>query len=179
MRLFLAIELPKKIKQQITESLKKIQLEYQDYHWVETDNFHLTLVFIGERKEYQSIAKKIKDALYDQEKFYLYSQKVDLFMNSKIVIYLGFNREKKLENLVEKIKKSLNFVSEKKFIPHLTLARCRIPSKQQYFHLRKKLNKLNIEIEFPVKKVVLYQSILATGRPVYKKLDQFPLIDIK
>lgn len=171
MRLFLAIDLPGKVKRQLDEQLKEIKLEYPQFTWVSKENFHITIHFYGEINKVSKMIERLKNILYDQQSFYLYSTSIDLFMNAKIVIYLNFRREKKLEELEEKIgEKSV------KFIPHLTLARCRIPSKQQYFVLKKRLQKLNINISFPVKKIILFESILGGKKPTYKKLLQIPLI---
>lgn len=177
MRLFLAINLPTKIKKQIDEQLTDIKLEYPDFKWVTSDNFHITVHFFGEREYNDKLKNRLSNILYDQEKFYLYSTDVDLFMRNKIVIYLNFRRERKLEKLVKKI--SINFINNpkdiKRFVPHMSLARCRIPSKQQYFVLKKRLKKLNIDINFRVNKLTLFESILG-DKPVYKKIQKIPLI---
>ena len=178
MRLFLAIDLPKEIKKSLNKQLTNIRLNYPQFSWVGEDNYHITLYFFGETDRVEAIVKKLKDILYDQESFYLYSLGTDLIMRSKIVIYLNFQRERKVEQLEKKLRE--NFYQEHqsryKFIPHLTLARCRIPAKQQYFVLKKKLAKTNIDIEFPVRKIILFQSILNRHKPQYKKIEEFPLI---
>lgn len=178
MRLFLAIDLPEKVKKQLESQLGEIKQIYPDFNWVPWENFHITLHFYGERDDWEKIQEQLKKALFDQESFYLYSTNVNLFINQKIVIYLEFRREKRLEELVDKIKKTLpaGFGREKKFVPHLTLARCRIPSKQQYFVLKKKLSKLDINICFPVTKVTLFESILGGKRPEYKKRGEIYLL---
>jgi len=176
MRLFLAIDLPVKIKKDLSQQLSQIKKEYQDITWVEPENFHITLHFFGEISNYKKIIEKIEEAIYDQDRFYLYSLNVNLFINHKIIFYLGFRREKILEKLVDKIKSSLLIFDKKKFIPHLTFARYRIPSKQQYFVLKKKFSRLNIDINFPVNKIILFQSILTMKKPLYKKIAIFNLI---
>lgn len=178
MRLFLAIDLPASVKEKLEENLKTIRQRYPEFAWVPRDNFHITLHFYGERNDDKMIVKQLKTALFDQESFYLYSSNVNLFINKKIVIYLEFEREKKIEELVKKVRTTLGekFKQEKKFIPHLTLARCRIPSKQQYFVLKKILKKLTINISFPVKKVILFESVLGGKKPVYKKRSEIKLL---
>ncbi len=177
MRLFLAISLSQKTKKLLSEQISRLKLDKPDFQWVSQENYHITLFFYGDINDLEKIKKELKNILYDQESFHLYSAKVDLFMTNKILIYLGFRREKKIEALEEKIRRKLgDFQKEVKFIPHLTLARCRIPSKQQYFVLKKRLSKLNIEIDFPVKKLTLYESILAGKQPNYKKIEEFTLL---
>lgn len=178
MRLFLAVELPKKVKEELNIQLKGIKKEYPQFIWVDPENFHLTIHFFGERNDVDNIKKKIKDIIWDQASFYLYSFILDVFVNNKLVIYLTFYREKKIEELAEKIKSNFdgNLVVDRKFIPHLTLARGPRSSKQQYFALKKRLEKTNIDISFSVKKVVLFESILIGSKPVYKKLAKFNLL---
>ena len=178
MRLFLAIELPTLIKKNLEKELTIIKNLYPYFNWVSWENFHITLHFYGEIEDEDRIKKNLKEALFDQESFYLYSNKVDLFINKKIVIYLGFRREKRIEQLVDKVRKTLSqgLDKEKKFIPHLTLARWRLPSKQQYFVMKKRLKKLKINISFLVKKIVLFESILGGKKPIYKPIETIDLL---
>lgn len=178
MRLFLAVELPDKVKEELEKQIEKIKKEYSQFTWVTSENFHVTVHFFGERNDPDRIKKRIKDLLWDQTSFYLYSFEADVFANHKLVIYLTFHREKKIEQLAEIIKTNFdgNSVSERKFIPHLTLARGPRSSKQQYFVLKKRLSNINIDITFPVKKVILFESILEGKKPIYKKLASFNLI---
>jgi len=177
MRLFLAIDLSQKIKKELAEKISQLKLDKPDFQWVSQKNYHITLFYYGETNDLKKIKKELRDIFYDQESFHLYSAKVDLFMTKKILIYLGFYREKKIEKLEEKIRRTFgNFQKEVKFVPHLTLAQCRIPSKQQYFVLKKKLSKLNIEIDFPVKKLTLFESVSGNKLPVYKKIEEFSLV---
>ncbi|MCL4364127.1 RNA 2',3'-cyclic phosphodiesterase [Patescibacteria group bacterium] len=178
MRLFLAVELPEKVKQQLDTQLEKIKKEYPQFIWVTPENFHVTVHFFGERYDADKIKKKIKDLLWDQTDFYLYSFGLDVFVNHKLVVYLTFHRQKKIEELAETVKSNFdgNSVSERKFIPHLTLARGPRSSKQQYFVLKKRLEKLPVDISFPVKQLVLFDSILTGKKPIYKKLASFKLL---
>ena len=177
MRLFLAIELPDKIKDQIDLGLTEIKKQYQDYRWVPKEKYHITIEFFGETEKFEMIKKTITDLIYDQPSFYLYSTDVDLFINKNIKMFLNFRREKKLETLSEIIKQKFNIEVKNniKFIPRLTIGRTRISSKQQYFVLKKRLKEIMVNVEFPVKKIILFDSI-STGTPIFKKVAQFPLI---
>lgn len=178
MRLFLAVELPDKVKKELNSQLQGIIKEYPQFNWVSEDNFHVTIHFFGERNDIDVIKKKVKDLLWDQTVFYLYSFEPDVFVNNKLVVYLTFRREKKIEELGERIKSNFdsNIVNNRKFVPHLTLARGPRSSKQQYFVLKKRLAKINIDISFPVKKLTLFESILDGRKPIYKKLGSFSLL---
>ncbi len=176
MRFFLGIDLPKIVKQNLSEQIIVLKKKFSDFTWIDNENFHITILFLGAVDDVKKIKEKVKSALYDKSHFYLYSYRTDLFMKEKITIYLGFKRERKIEDLTETLKVALGFVNDKKYIPHLTLARCRIPSKQQYFVLKKILGKQRIEIELSVKKIHLFESILTGKRLTYKKLASFSLL---
>ncbi len=178
MRLFLAIEIPQKIKEKLEKQLFFLKKQYPQFSWVDKDNFHITIYFFGERDDVDKIKNKIKDLLWNQFVFYLYSFNLDIFVNHRLVLYLNFYREKKIEELAALIKNNFDSYnkSNQKFIPHLTLARGPRSSKQQYFALKKKLNQKKINISFKVDKIVLFESILTGNKPIYKKIASFSLI---
>ncbi|PIQ72170.1 RNA 2',3'-cyclic phosphodiesterase [Candidatus Roizmanbacteria bacterium CG11_big_fil_rev_8_21_14_0_20_35_14] len=179
MRLFLAVDLPVKVKKQLDGQLENIKKEYPQFNWVSVENFHVTIHFFGETNKVEQIKKRIKDLLWDQTGFFLYSFAADVFVNHKLVVYLTFRREKRIEKLAERIKSNFraNSVSERKFVPHLTLARGPRSSKQQYFVLKKRLQSLQVDISFAVKRIILFESILDGRRPIYKKVISFKLLN--
>lgn len=170
MKLFLAVDLPKKVKISLEEQILPFKKEYPQFEWVSVENYHITIHFFGEVDNVEKLQKDLEGCLFDKESFYLYSYGADLFINSKIVPYINFRREKKLESIAERV------IGEGRFVPHLTLARSRIPSKQQYFVLKKRMSKLEIDISFHVKELVLFQSIIGGKFPVYKIVKRIPLL---
>lgn len=180
MQLFLAIELTTEIKEQLHEQLLPLEREYPQFIWVPKTNYHLTIEFFGEVEYPEALKRKIEDLLYDQDEFYLYAQGLDLFMSTKITIYLNFMRQKELEGLVDKVRNDfVTATPRKKFLPHLSLSKYKIPSKQQYLALKKKLERFEVDLEIPVKEVVLFQSLLGNRFPEYKKIAAFPLLPKK
>ena len=176
MRLFLAIDLPTASKKKLAEQLEKLMNDYTNFTWVPPENYHITLYFFGEISNVEKIKKKVEEAIFDVESFRLYSIGADLFIKNKILLYIYFKREKKAEALESKIKNIFQIKDKKKFIPHLTIGRYKVPSKQQYINLKKKLNQLTITIDFPVNNVYLFQSNLSQGKSIYKKIATFRLL---
>lgn len=170
MRLFLAIDLPSKVKAEIEEQIAPLKKEYPSFTWIPPKNYHITIHFYGEVKDEKKLVERLKTQLFDKERFHLYGGELDLFMNDKIIIFLKFYKEKKLLMIERELAASKNF------IPHLTFSRCKIPSKQQYFVLKKRLSKINVDISFPVKELILFQTIPNGQFPHYKKLSKLPLI---
>lgn len=179
MRVFLAIDLPKPIKKKIFHLTETIRNKYPNYSWVREENYHITLYFFGEVGEdkIEEIKAKIENGIWEIKPFYLYSRSVGVFSNKKHVLYIDFYREKEIEKLVKKLEKIFNTEAKRKnqFISHLTLARGKRSSKQQYFALVKKLKQIKININFFVKKIILYQSIITAEKPIYKSLFEFSL----
>src|SRR3989338_511497 len=99
MRLFLAIDLPKKAKKQLEDNLFSLKKEYADFNWVSEKNYHITLIFFGEIQNPEKIIKTIEKEVYDIDPFYLYSSDAGLFLNKKVVLHINFRREKKLEKV--------------------------------------------------------------------------------
>jgi len=178
MNLFLAIEPPEEIKQLISEKLKVLKNTYKDFNWIEPKNYHLTIHYFGIVEERKELIKKIKDLIYDQKKLYLCTRGLDLFMRNKINIYVDFYRSKELETLEKTIHQGFNErdITGLNFVPHISVASCRIPSKQQYFLLKKKLENTEMDCEFAVEKLFLYESVLDNSAVNYQKLEEFSLL---
>jgi len=170
MRLFLAIDIPNKIKVEIEEQTAPLKKEYPQFTWIPKENYHITVHFYGEVKDEKKLIERLKTQLFDKEKFYLYGGELDLFMNEKIIIFLKFYKEKKLLAIEKEL------ADKKDFIPHLTFSKCKIPSKQQYFVLKKRLEKIEVDISFPVKELTLFETIPNGQFPHYKKLASLPLL---
>src|SRR3989338_5685823 len=175
MRLFLAIDLPPHIKQVPQNQINPIYRDYPDFNWTDPKNYHITLHFFGGVDNVEKTKKDIEEAIFDIPNFYLYARSAGMFIGQKIVLYISFEREKIAENIAKKMRNKFHLQNDEKFIPHLTIARSKIPSKQQYLHLKKKLSKLSIDFEFPVKKIYLFNSIFSGKKPEYKKIAVFNL----
>lgn len=177
-RTFLAIDLPEKVKKSLANQLELLKKLYPQFSWVYPEDYHITIYFHGEVVSIDKTINRLKDIIFNVDKLYFYSTNLSLFINSKIIIYLNFKREKNLENLVEKIENSFKMEkpgNNKEFVAHLTLARAKIPSKQQYLVLKKRLSKTFIDLEFAAHEITLFESFLGGRKPHYEKKAQFTL----
>ncbi|MBI5122368.1 RNA 2',3'-cyclic phosphodiesterase [Candidatus Roizmanbacteria bacterium] len=177
MKLLLMIELSDKTKKEVTNQLSDFKKTYPQFQWEPSDKYHITVYFFGEINDQKKIIDRLEKVLYDKESFYFYSTSVNLFIHHKITIHLNFRREKKIEKINNNIKETFK-ISENsvKFIPHLTLAHYKIPSKQQYFVIKKRLAKVIVDVSFKINKLVLFESILSGSQSVYKKIHTFKLL---
>jgi 2'-5' RNA ligase len=175
MRLFLAIDLTQEARDSLNEQIEVLYREYRQFHWTPKENYHITLHFFGEVDNYKELVPKIEEALFEVRPFHLFPFEFDLFIQKKITLYLGFHREKRIEQIVKNVRDVFAPDEKTKYVPHLTIARYKIPSKQQYLLLKKKLLNLPIDLMLEVKKVTLFESINAGKFPIYKKLHSFKL----
>lgn len=171
MRCFVAIDVPDEIKRKIGEIQK--DLNRSGIKLVEPENLHFTLKFLGEISE--SKAEEIKQRLKEIEfqKFSIELAGVSGFPNLKYlrVIWIGTTSEKisELAKLIDKRLSSIGFKEEKKYVPHLTIARVkRKPSIEVIKFIEKyKSEKFG---NFLVQEFSLKKSILTKSGPIYTNL---------
>ncbi len=178
MRLFLAIELPEAAKKRYAKELQILHKDYPYFQWMDPARYHITLFFFGELESSAELEKQIEQLVYeaDCKPFHLFGFAADLFMRGKLLIYANFHTCKPLQDLVFFMKPKLKLYEEMdQFIPHMTIATYKIPSKQQYLLIRKKLQQMRFDVEFPVADLVLYEAATEEGKSVYKEVRRFPL----
>ncbi len=175
MRLFLAIDLPKETKESISQQVEAFKKEYPYFRWVDESRFHITLHFFGNSRDPDRLKNQIEEAIYDVEPFQMYSGEADLFMKNTIIFHLMFQRNRTLEKLVAQVREKFQTGNTMKFVPHLTVARYRIPSKQQYLLIKKKVQRLNIEVDFQVTQITLYNSVIESEKPLYETIAKIAL----
>ena len=159
MKLTLKIELSEEIKQQIVDQLSDFRKQYPQFQWEKIENYHILVHSFGEFLDKKSAMSKLETALFDKNLFYLYSFEVALTIGNNIVLYLDFRREKEIERISESIKGLTSTMeSSEKYTPRLILAKYKIPSKQQYFVIKKRLSNINVDLSFNVSKLSLFEG---------------------
>ncbi len=187
MRVFIAID----INDQIRAGLGRLQKELSgkagigksDVKWVETDNIHLTLKFLGEIKDEQvvDVCKIVKDVAGRHSSFELAVESVGCF-GGKIarVVWVGLgegcDRLLELQNDLEQQLASAGWPpEEREFTGHLTLCRARNPNagiKLAATIERYKNFKLGT---IAADSVCVYQSQLTPSGPIYAVLGNYTL----
>lgn len=186
MRTFIAIPIPQDIREMALGIRNNLEAIGADVKWVEEENFHITMKFLGEVD--QDLVNNIYVHLNTiSENFHSFALKVKgigFFPNANQprVIWLGINGELDKANLLgEKIDTYLieeGFEPEKKRSFHLTLGRIR--SKKGQKDLLNEVYKLNKVIKsksFLVNKIDFMESKLTPQGPNYILHKSFWLKD--
>ncbi len=181
-RLFVAVEFPKEIKQAIANIQKTCSLTGADVKWVEPENIHLTLKFLG-----SFISGKISAANEEILKQFSGQNKIETELSglgcfpslSKVrIIWIGLeDKDNKLASIADKLDGIFTqFGVEKedrRFQPHITLGRVR--SNKNLLALIEKINEANKNfnrINFTVNNITLFESKLSSSGPTYSIIHQ-------
>ncbi len=159
MKLLLKIELSDKTKKEITDQLSDFKKTYPQFQWEPVENYNILVHSFGEFSDPKMTISKLEIALFDKKIFYFYAYEVNLKIQNKITLYLDFRREKEVERISKSIKEEFQIVQgSEKYVPRLILANYKIPSKQQYFVIKKRLPNLEVDISFKVNKLSLFEG---------------------
>lgn len=180
MRIFVAINIPENIKNNIVSVQEDLKKSNANVKWVEKNNCHITLKFLGEIEEkiMPEIISEIKSEIKEFNSFDASFYGLGMFpnVNSPKIVWLGIKQgENNLKLLAQKIENAclrLNFPKEKReFSAHLTLGR--VKSYKNISMLVKKITLYsNIEYKpFKINKVDVMQSFLYPDGPQYKCLE--------
>lgn len=169
MRQFIAIPLPKEVKQ----SIEKISVPFQGMKGiklVKTENLHLTLLFIGDKGSDEDI-DKLRNISF--KPFRLSSISVELFPERKPrLIWVGLKKPQELAELHSKI--AGVFGAEEELRAHITIGRIKWLSGENKKALIEKTEQLNpYNITFDVSHFNLYSSELKPGGPEYQVVESF------
>lgn len=186
MRLFIAIELSDDIRNTLSQIQAHLKYAGADVKWVEKDNIHLTLKFLGEVTEEK--AEKIKTILDEIGKtskpFEISVKDIGAFpkIDFPRVIWVGLdNGAKESVELAGKIDDALSKIGFQKetrlFAAHLTIGRVRSPKNKEA--LREKIASFRPQTidhrPQTILSITLFQSTLTPQGPIYSKLHEAKL----
>lgn len=187
MRTFIAIEFSDEIKNALSQIQSHLKYSGADVKWVEKDNIHLTLKFLGEIDEKK--CEKVKaalDGIAQSAKAFEISLK-DIGAFPKIdfprVIWVGLDKgAKESTELAKKVDEALSKIGfpeeTRPFAAHLTIGRVRSPKNK--LALKDKLISLQIpaDIHGPeiISSIFLFQSKLTPAGAIYSKLHEAKFI---
>jgi 2'-5' RNA ligase len=188
MRTFVAIDIPSGIRHQIRELLDVLQRAASpsgsNVRWSRSEGLHITLKFLGEVSPEK--AEQIKTQLQSvrlADPLPIQVRGAGFFPNERAprVIWVGIQAGPELAELARRIEESLAPLGiakeDRPFSAHLTLGRLRAPDK--LVAVRELLRQREpLEMgRFTAAEFYLYESQLAPGGSIYRRMARFPLVE--
>ncbi|MXY49355.1 MAG: RNA 2',3'-cyclic phosphodiesterase [Gemmatimonadetes bacterium] len=183
MRTFIAVEVPVSAKDRIAQLVNRFKTTGTDIKWVEPDNIHVTLKFLGNigTDKPAVIRDGLSAALDSAGTFDLKLGRIGAFpdMNRPRVFWVSIVEGRdELVAMQQRIETELHargFVREERpFSPHLTIGRVRSP--RGLAKLTDLVRDMAFETEpFTVKRAALVKSDLKPDGPVYTVIDHVEL----
>lgn len=183
MRLFIAIVPPARIRERLASAREALRQTGADVKWVETENIHITLKFLGnvDASRLTSIQETLSQAAAPYRPFRLGFKGCGVFPNRRRprVVWIDtlgdVDMLRALQADVELAFEPLGFAREARgFSPHVTLGRARSDSGAA--RLVEKLTSLEKQ-EFGTMDVVtvsLMESQLSRQGPIYRHVHDVP-----
>ena len=159
----------------IADQLADLKADYADANWTPVENYHITLEFFGSFPQYKPILPILEEVAFESQPFDMMTLSGGIFIDDKLTLYIDFYKSKEIEDLVRNVREKLAIDNKFKYIPHVTVGKARKPSKQQYFLIKKKFERLKFEHNFLVSEVTLFESIPAGKRHIFEELASFKL----
>jgi 2'-5' RNA ligase len=134
-RTFLAVAVPQPIRMHVWRIAENERQKDVAVKWVGLDNIHITLKFLGEidEKQQADISRSMQQIAAQHESFVVNLKGIGCFPNPKYprVLWVGVDKgSDELCTLAREIDEQLvvfDFRPEKRFHPHVTIARMRKP----------------------------------------------------
>ncbi len=194
-RIFIAINLPKDIKEGLSRCQKKIEELFAPHRngisgggpcrWVKKENLHLTLAFLGylNDEQLEQVYEVVKKTAAKNKPFLIFLNKVGYGPEKKLPPRLVWIQGKKSEELL-KLKKDLeellaqkiNFLPEERnFLPHITLARIKKWNWRRIEPEERPVVDLEASFQLPVNSIEVMESHLRKTGAEYKILKSYNL----
>jgi 2'-5' RNA ligase len=173
MRTFIAVEIPAGIRRQVTDFIDGHKRKTLPVKWVAYENLHITVKFLGEidADMKQKITAVLQDVCRLHNRFEMGFSGIGCFPDRRRprVLWIGTEQGAvELTALAHDIDERLaayGFRQEKRFHPHLTIARMRKPCTID------EILACEFATEpFPVGSVTLFKSTLTPQGPLYDTL---------
>lgn len=188
MRTFVAIDFSPQIKGKIGEIIEYFKTQTPDYalKWVEPQNLHMTIKFLGEVSEghLRTIKDVLSDTLEGISAFEIEVTGMGMYPSTQKprVIWLGVEGSEPLKDIHQSLDQALQKASippdKRGLSPHLTIARVRRNVETLIVQdIGKTLSQFKIDSlgKCTIDRIVLYKSTLTPSGPIYDPLLSIPL----
>ncbi|NUQ64069.1 MAG: RNA 2',3'-cyclic phosphodiesterase [Pirellulales bacterium] len=184
-RTFVAVKLGPAVCSKAAEIIRALQAAPADVKWVDPDNLHLTLKFLGdvEAAEIHRVCETVQQAVADSSRFEFEVRGLGAFPAVKRprTIWLGAGEgERQMVDLAKALEKKLQklgFPREgRRFQPHVTIGRLRHGGRAGEDLADLLLRQAEVHVgTAPVEEVTVFSSTLTPSGPIYDVLSRAAL----
>ena len=187
-RLFIALEIDDETRQTLTTLQFDLSRQFPDIEvkWVEPENLHLTLIFLGDvdSRELHAITKIMKTIGQDEPPFSMSVQGLGAFPSQRRpkILWMGVDDGSETvsrlhESLSEPLIELGCYRAESRgYTPHLTLGRIQADSDNSVFSSVFGEHKNRTAGTLIVPQLTLFTSELRRDGPEYSVIEQVPLL---
>lgn len=187
MRAFIAIEISEEIRNALRQVQSHLKYAGADVKWVNKDNIHLTLKFLGEidEKKADEVKSSLDAVAKETRKFEISLKDIGVFpkIDFPRVVWVGLDKGAgESTELAKKVDEELSKIGFQKetrpFASHLTIGRVRSSKNKQA--LKEKILSMDspkptAQSPQPINSVTLFQSTLTPKGSIYTKLHEAKL----
>ena len=182
MRTFIAVPVEKSLVPKILELQQKFAEFGRVLKFVEPQNLHFTLKFLGEIDEAkcEDVIKALTPLFSGQQSFEIGIKGLGCFPSCARarVVWLGIESGGEefieLARKVENVLHAIGFPEERAYSPHLTIFRVKARPQEKFLGILNQLKRAEIG-KMRVKKIIFYRSLLKPNGPEYKPLYEWKL----
>lgn len=181
-RVFIAIKI--ELSPELQQDLQRLKhkLSTEKVRWVPSENFHITLRFLGSISETQEeqVRNCILQVCNDQPGFSFELGNFSYFKRrgKPVVVFVDLQKIEELTELATQINESLEnvgFEAIQKFRPHLTLGRIKhLQDEKAFLEVMNRFKETQVQ-HISVNEVIFYESILHPEGPEYKIIQSLKL----
>jgi 2'-5' RNA ligase len=159
------------------------ELKNEKIKWVNSDHFHITLFFLGDTDEENipQIKSRLNDIAQEFHSFKISLSGLGVFknINKPRVLWAGIQQYETMEKIKNRIDEEMNILGfppeERKFRPHLTLARLKWIEDRDNLKKLLEIHQTEDYQQAEIGEIIYYESILKQSGPVYKPLEKYTL----
>jgi 2'-5' RNA ligase len=183
-RLFIGIKIePLSPLKNFYKSVKS-NFENERIKWVDMDNIHITLAFLGDTAEdrVRSLDRMLKSVCPGFGKFSFLLSGLGIFkdLSNPGILWIGVKQYEELKGLNNLISDGLRKegfnIERRTFKPHVTVGRIKYLNDKSVLRSVLELYRDADILEVNVEKITLFESTLLPSGPVYTPLGLFPLM---
>lgn len=179
MLVYCTIELTEDTRRLIEKESEPIFIDHQEFLWYGADNYRV-MIYAWQNVEtdlVEKLTEKVTELVSNQKPFYMFGLRYAVKIGTRIDIQLDLQEDRNYRDLVESLQAFFNPGVSISSLAHIALARYKIPSKQQYSHIKNQLEKIKTDTEIFVDALsIMKVTQFGNGINKQEEIAKIPLL---